>query len=317
LAANGIKFSERGEVTLTVGLESEDDATATIRFVITDFGIGIAPEEASELFTPFVQADVSTTRKYGGSGLGLAISKAACRNDGRKDRPRNRGCSTCFTAVFKKGQEPVLKSVVDPAFAGPSKPALKERVVAACCAHAARILVAEDNRVNQFVALAQLAKLGYKADAVANGAMQGDPERCIPVGMNDYLAKPMELGLLAKILEKSRPDTDSQGPVSTLAQAANYRVIETTHQFRMHLANSDLCDNSLQTNPTPVAGFWGAPSISLWPPASCLEDLGTSPVSDPIQEPVAARGKDQGESRAHDGGLIGGNSGRWRCAERN
>jgi signal transduction histidine kinase len=72
---NAIKFTERGEVTLYTALESQGDGTATIRFAVSDTGIGIRPEQVAALFSPFVQADASTTRKYGGTGLGLAICK--------------------------------------------------------------------------------------------------------------------------------------------------------------------------------------------------------------------------------------------------
>ena len=75
LVANAVKFTDKGEVTLQAYLEEDRSDSTVIRFEVTDSGIGISPDTQSKLFRPFVQADSSTTRKYGGTGLGLSISK--------------------------------------------------------------------------------------------------------------------------------------------------------------------------------------------------------------------------------------------------
>jgi len=75
LVGNAVKFTDRGEIVLTVMQPERKESRVTLRFLVTDTGIGIEPDAQKRLFTPFTQADGTTTRKYGGSGLGLAVSK--------------------------------------------------------------------------------------------------------------------------------------------------------------------------------------------------------------------------------------------------
>ena len=75
LVNNAVKFTERGEVVVTVALEERTADRAKLKFSVRDSGIGMTPEQTARLFQAFSQADASTTRKYGGSGLGLSISK--------------------------------------------------------------------------------------------------------------------------------------------------------------------------------------------------------------------------------------------------
>ena len=86
LIANAVKFTDQGEITLDAKLDSQSDNSASIRFTVTDTGIGIRADQIPALFSPFVQADASTTRKYGGSGSRACYFEAACGDDGGQHR---------------------------------------------------------------------------------------------------------------------------------------------------------------------------------------------------------------------------------------
>ncbi len=167
LMANAVKFTERGEVTLNAELACESNGMSTVRFAVSDTGIGMRPDQVNSLFSAFVQADTSTTRKYGGTGLGLTISKQLVELMGGKIGVNSRegqGSTFWFTAVFEDITADERASTGEPENLI-IKPRLETRI-----GHGERILVAEDNSTNQLVVLAQLERLGYKADAVTNGA---------------------------------------------------------------------------------------------------------------------------------------------------
>jgi CheY-like chemotaxis protein/HPt (histidine-containing phosphotransfer) domain-containing protein len=105
LTANAIKFTSSGEVLIAATLEAEDPASATIRFIVSDTGIGIPESMASTLFDAFTQADASTTRKFGGTGLGLAISDRLVKLMGGQigvETRQDQGSLFWFTASFAK-----------------------------------------------------------------------------------------------------------------------------------------------------------------------------------------------------------------------
>jgi PAS domain S-box-containing protein len=177
LTSNAIKFTEKGEVALDVDLVSETDQTATIRFRVTDTGIGISPEHGFSLFNRFTQADTSTTRKYGGTGLGLALCKQLVElMGGTIGFESSEGCGSTFwfTSVFGKAPEESValpSSSVESSRPGFSLDLSSARVAGFRSSHPGqRILLVEDNATNQAVAVGQLKILGYEVDAVGNGA---------------------------------------------------------------------------------------------------------------------------------------------------
>ena len=163
-AANALKFTETGHITLRVRTEVQTDATATLRFEVEDSGIGIAPEALAKLFGAFEQADNSTTRKYGGTGLGLAITKKIAEVMGGTVGVTSiaaRGSTFWFTAVLRKGGQTVEETAR-------TKLDSAERLILR--EHAGkRVLLAEDEPINREIAQMLLEDVGLQTDLAENG----------------------------------------------------------------------------------------------------------------------------------------------------
>ncbi|MDD2962432.1 MAG: response regulator [Bacteroidales bacterium] len=159
LMNNAIKFAPNGKVEVNVVLHKEGENTVKVMFRVVDTGIGISTEQQERLFKSFSQADPSTTRKYGGTGLGLAISKSLCEMmDGQigVESKLGHGSTFWFTATFEKILHPAQVSLHEKQFVAQSPLQLK-------------ILLAEDNPINQKVAVINLKKNGHSVDVAVNG----------------------------------------------------------------------------------------------------------------------------------------------------
>jgi PAS domain S-box-containing protein len=166
-ANNAVKFTEHGEIRLHISvLGPTDGAELQLRFEVRDTGIGMTPEQTAQLFQTFQQADASTTRKYGGTGLGLAISKQLATLMGGTvgvESTPGVGSTFWFTARLGKGIE---RAAEEAAFTPGS---LMPRGVASLVGR--RVLLVEDNDLNQEVAAGLLKEAGLEVDLAANGAL--------------------------------------------------------------------------------------------------------------------------------------------------
>ena len=252
LAGNAIKFTNSGEVRILVDSRRLGDGRHMLTVRVQDTGIGIAADKIDRLFGRFSQADSSIARRFGGTGLGLAISKQLAELMGGRigvDSTEGEGSTFWFELPLAEGQP-----VQTEAPAQTDGPATLRSL---------RILVAEDNQVNQMVIGLMLRQLGHQVDVVTNGieaceqvqkapydlvlmdmqmpemdgmtatatirklphacaripiialtanAMEGDRERYIASGMDDYVAKPIALPMLVAAMNRAMGRNDPVGP---------------------------------------------------------------------------------------------------------
>jgi PAS domain S-box-containing protein len=164
LAANAVKFTERGHITVRISKRETGPQTALLRFEVIDTGIGLGPEDQARLFSAFEQADSSMTRKYGGTGLGLAISKRLVNLMGGRigvDSAPGQGSNFWFEIPLAKAAQMLVDdedSLAD-THAGQILQAHLGK----------RILLVEDEVVNQEVACDMLEHVGLEVDVAGDG----------------------------------------------------------------------------------------------------------------------------------------------------
>lgn len=266
LLSNSYKFTPKGSVTVRAEAKETPEGKVNVTCIVADTGIGIGQEQMARLFRPFSQADSSTERSYGGSGLGLSICKAIIENvlGGKISLQSEPGAGTTvtFELVFNKavigtqaqiswtrelapGPRPVLMGSIVPELRFIPRSEI-------------RVCIAEDNPINQKIAVTFVRNLGLNSEAFSNGqeavdalrnrskegkpfhlvlmdvqmpvldgynatrlirededphvnnvlviamtasAIEGDKEKCIDAGMNNYLAKPVRSDVLKAMLD--------------------------------------------------------------------------------------------------------------------
>lgn len=274
LIGNSLKFTEKGTITVGARVDDENSTHIQLHFWVQDTGIGIPPAQLAKLFKPFSQADASTARKYGGSGLGLSICRSLIESmmGGRIELESEEGVGTIawFTVTFPKATAEVSAGDSLSGSDYRDQPKLSQQAIdlqpripynsfSDVPREKLRICIAEDNEINQKIAMQFVQKLGFNhVDAYDNGylaveglrakakegipyhlllcdvqmpicdgyeatrlirqdpidavrnilviamtasAIQGDREKCLVSGMNDYLAKPVRMNVLKKKLE--------------------------------------------------------------------------------------------------------------------
>jgi PAS domain S-box-containing protein len=177
LVGNAIKFTRTGEIVVRIAETEVVGTDAFVRFEVSDTGDGIEADKLAQIFQPFVQADTSTSRKYGGTGLGLAISGHLIElmggDCGVTSRP-GAGSDFWFTIPVQTDGEQMSDDPVSPNadIVDVSAPIVDDRSVSRSAkpGPSGLILLAEDNPVNQRVAAAMLEHLGFRVDVVADGA---------------------------------------------------------------------------------------------------------------------------------------------------
>ncbi|CAM3841827.1 Autoinducer 2 sensor kinase/phosphatase LuxQ [Pseudomonas reidholzensis] len=245
LIGNALKFTEQGQVEVETRWQVTDRQTLWLTCAVRDTGIGIDKDRLETMFVAFQQADSSISRRYGGTGLGLAIARTLAERMGGQLRAESRvGLGSTFTLEM-----PLTLSSTPLALPPDTPPS------SAAPAPGGRVLLVEDNPVNQSVIEAMLRSLGFEVSVALDGvqaveqvdqqrfaavlmdcrlprvdgyeatrrirllahggalpiialtasALQGDRERCLAAGMNDYLSKPFKRTDLQRVLQRWLP----------------------------------------------------------------------------------------------------------------
>lgn len=216
LVGNAIKFTSAGSIRIEGRVLSEEGTNIKLKFNIIDTGIGIPSDRTDHIFKLFSQVDPSTTRKYGGSGLGLAITKNLCElmngTIGVKSQPGT-GSDFFFSITFQKSGSQQMAAA----------PVAKTENKVNTRLNEMRILLAEDNVINQKVATLTLKKIGCRYDIAANGliALNLFTENQYDAILMDIQMPEMDGIEATKAIRKWEADHQVTRPVKIIAMTAN------------------------------------------------------------------------------------------------
>lgn len=344
--SNSYKFTKKGSVHVRAKREYEDSESLTVTCSVADTGIGITQDQVSRLFTPFSQADSSTQREFGGSGLGLSICKALIEVMNGKISLESQvgvGTTVYFTITFPKAAKTATKGRAPIAAQAPDAMATwssdGEKLskssffdLSQIPREELRICIAEDNPINQKIAVSFVSKLGFKSEAYNDGlqavealrqrsseknpfhlvlmdvqmpvldgydatklirtdkdpavrgvliiamtasAIQGDKEKCLEAGMNNYLAKPVRAAVLKTMLEDYLRQPDQPMPnLQGTAQDLATKVIEKAqneNKKSSHPTRPSFQKRMSSRNSIP---YYGKDSSALLSP---VEDTASTP----------------------------------------
>ncbi|WP_171656039.1 PAS domain-containing hybrid sensor histidine kinase/response regulator [Paenibacillus foliorum] len=188
LTNNALKFTDAGQVSVRVDVVSHHGYGVTLRFTVRDTGIGLTNEQQKQLFQEFIQADMSTTRKYGGTGLGLVISKNLVElMEGTIGVESELGQGSCFyfTAKFGISSQTISDTAIEPPF--------KELAEKFASLNHTDVLLVEDNEINQLVAKEILKELGVRVDVAENGE---EAVRCVENKRYDAILMDLQMPIM-------------------------------------------------------------------------------------------------------------------------
>jgi signal transduction histidine kinase/HPt (histidine-containing phosphotransfer) domain-containing protein/AmiR/NasT family two-component response regulator len=290
LSNNSVKFTEKGSVTIESKLIEASETTYKLQFAVKDTGIGLTKDQIGKLFKSFSQADSSTTRKFGGTGLGLTISKRLVEMMNGKiwvESEPGEGSAFIFTAEFGIGDEAEITASLQQK--GYDDEQLKS-------IQGAKILIVEDNEINQQVAKEMLEKSGFMIDIAEDGqkaieaveqqsydlvlmdiqmpvmdgyestriirkspkfkelpilamsasAMTQDLKNSVVAGMNDHVAKPIELQqLFSALIKWIKPAAERTAVPKSLTVSGGLPVVDTPPEPAQAVQEEDELPESL------------------------------------------------------------------------